>query len=186
MTPREKAEACYAMARSTTHAAERETAIGRGDAIVTKHSLDPASFDVPGRARPKAAPGPRPFMRDSMFEREASGFWTTVTTEEVQRMLQELLRQQSEASFQARQERDREKIAADVAAAKLNAMPGVIAKRSTLAGRDCWTVHNGEKSATVHDRDMPACAALAEQSIAQAEYERAKGGAGVDYRKTFL
>lgn len=53
MTPREKAEACYRLARSTEHAGERDAAIGRGDAICDKHGLDKATFEVPGRAKPK-------------------------------------------------------------------------------------------------------------------------------------
>ena len=58
-TPRQLADACYALARSTTHAGEREAAIGRGDAIVARHGLDPESFAVPGRARRQCREAPQ-------------------------------------------------------------------------------------------------------------------------------
>lgn len=48
-TPHERAAACAAVARSTTHAGEREAAIGRCLAICERHGLDPDRFDLPGR-----------------------------------------------------------------------------------------------------------------------------------------
>jgi len=54
MTPRQKAEACYEIARRpTTNPNEAANAIGRGDAICDRYGLDKATFDVPGRAKPR-------------------------------------------------------------------------------------------------------------------------------------
>jgi hypothetical protein len=65
-SPREKAEACFAVARSTTHAGERENAIGRGLAICEREGLDPDTFDIPGRAKPE--PKPKPFVNPFAYE----------------------------------------------------------------------------------------------------------------------
>lgn len=54
MSARSKAERCFALARSTTFAAERDTAIARGIAIAERAGLDLDTFDIPGRQR--AAP----------------------------------------------------------------------------------------------------------------------------------
>lgn len=51
------AERCFAVARSTTFAAERETAIARGVAIVEAAGLSLDDFDVPGRHRASRAAG---------------------------------------------------------------------------------------------------------------------------------
>ena len=50
-TPRDRAAACAAVARSTTHAGEREAAIGRCLAICERHGIDPDQFQLPGRAQ---------------------------------------------------------------------------------------------------------------------------------------
>jgi len=53
-TPRQRAEACFATARSTTFDGERNAAIGRGKAICAKHGLDLDDFDIPGRSPQRA------------------------------------------------------------------------------------------------------------------------------------
>lgn len=50
-SPRAKAEACFALARSTEFAGERESAIARGTAICAKHNLTLDGFDIPGRVK---------------------------------------------------------------------------------------------------------------------------------------
>lgn len=52
---RDLAERCFALARSTTFPAERDSAIGRGTAICEKAGLSLDQFDIPGRARPAQA-----------------------------------------------------------------------------------------------------------------------------------
>lgn len=49
LSPRERANRCFAVARSTTFDGERESAIARGIAIAEKAGLDLGSFDIPGR-----------------------------------------------------------------------------------------------------------------------------------------
>ncbi len=53
------AERCFALARSTTFPAERDTAIARGTAIAEAAGIDLDRFDIPSRVR--AAPE-RPTM----------------------------------------------------------------------------------------------------------------------------
>jgi len=50
-TPRQRAEACFAVARSTAHAGERSAAISRGEFICKRYELDLNDFDIPGRKR---------------------------------------------------------------------------------------------------------------------------------------
>jgi len=57
MTPREKADACFRKARSTTSEHERDNAITLGTRIAEKANLDLDLFDIPGRER-KAPPRP--------------------------------------------------------------------------------------------------------------------------------
>ncbi len=47
----EKADRCFALARSTTFTAERETAVERGIAIAEEAGLSLDHFDIPGRVR---------------------------------------------------------------------------------------------------------------------------------------
>jgi len=63
-TPRKRADACFAVARSTTHDGEREAAIGRGKAICERHGLDLDDFDIPGRKRTLPSGG----MRNGSFD----------------------------------------------------------------------------------------------------------------------
>jgi hypothetical protein len=67
------AEACFAFARSQTkHPAERDAAIGRGEAICAKHGLDLDDFDIPGRRRSRQAnAGERPPDREFGFATSA-------------------------------------------------------------------------------------------------------------------
>jgi hypothetical protein len=60
MNARRRAEGCFALARSTTHAPERETAIAIGISIADAAGLDLDDFNIPGRspaARRAAASG---------------------------------------------------------------------------------------------------------------------------------
>lgn len=45
-----RAERCFALARSTTFPAERDTAIARGVGIAEAAGIDLDRFDIPGRA----------------------------------------------------------------------------------------------------------------------------------------
>ncbi|KQO51379.1 hypothetical protein [Sphingomonas sp. Leaf257] len=49
-----RADRCFALARSTTFPAERETAIAHGTTIAEAAGIDLDRFDIPGRAQ--AAP----------------------------------------------------------------------------------------------------------------------------------
>lgn len=60
MTPRQKAEACFALARSTTHPGERANAISRGEAICARNGFALDDFDIPGRVRTQRPTGPSP------------------------------------------------------------------------------------------------------------------------------
>jgi len=53
---RERAERCFALARSTGFPAERATAVARGIEIADRAGLDLDTFEVPGRKRTIAAP----------------------------------------------------------------------------------------------------------------------------------
>lgn len=56
---RRRAEACFAVARSSTFVGERAAAISRGEAIAKAAGLPLDGFDIPGRDRSRAAPGER-------------------------------------------------------------------------------------------------------------------------------
>ena len=61
-----RAKGCFALARSTTFTAERETAIERGIAVAERAGLSLEQFDIPGRA---ARPAPtRPTIEVHTFE----------------------------------------------------------------------------------------------------------------------
>lgn len=47
----ERARACFAVAKSTTHEGERAAAINRGMALLERAGLNPDHFDIPGRAK---------------------------------------------------------------------------------------------------------------------------------------
>jgi hypothetical protein len=66
---RDKAERCFALARSTTFPAERATAINRGTRIAQAAHLDLDTFDIPGRIKRSA--GRQPAFE---FERVAGGY----------------------------------------------------------------------------------------------------------------
>ncbi|GAA3254775.1 hypothetical protein GCM10020258_12720 [Sphingomonas yabuuchiae] len=48
-----RAERCFALARSTTFPAERDTAIAHGITIAEAAGIDLDRFDIPGRPRPR-------------------------------------------------------------------------------------------------------------------------------------
>lgn len=55
-TARRRAQGCFAIARSTPFAKERETALSRGISIAEKAGLSLDQFDIPGRPRPAPRP----------------------------------------------------------------------------------------------------------------------------------
>lgn len=59
MNAREKAERCFALARSTTFEGERANAIAQGTRIAEAAGLSLDLFDIPGRARAKPQETPR-------------------------------------------------------------------------------------------------------------------------------
>jgi hypothetical protein len=78
---RRRAERCFAVARSTTFAGERNNAVSRGIAIAEEAGLDLNSFDIPGRVK---APPKRPTMADFFDSRS--------DTEAVLRSFEEAIR----------------------------------------------------------------------------------------------
>jgi hypothetical protein len=78
--PRSTAEACFALARSSTFAGEREAAIARGIAIAEGAGLSLDGFDIPGRTRPKKPPPSR--FREDLFARPRSPFYGGNPTQE--------------------------------------------------------------------------------------------------------
>lgn len=62
---RSLAERCFALARSTTFAGERDAAIARGTAIAEKAGLSLDLFDIPGRSRAAAVRPAQSFQRRS-------------------------------------------------------------------------------------------------------------------------
>jgi hypothetical protein len=112
-TPRERAEACYAVARSTTHEGERAAAIGRGDAICEREGLDPASFDVPGRARPASQRPPDSRYTDDLFRRpKAPGSYSRDDINDTMRRYHEGMRR---AATEQERQRDAQAAAAQAA-----------------------------------------------------------------------
>lgn len=87
---RRRAERCFALARSTTFDAERETAVQRGEAIAKAAGLSLDSFDIPGRTK---APPKRPTMRVDLFEGDGSGL------EDMLRSFEEALKRRYRTAF---------------------------------------------------------------------------------------
>jgi hypothetical protein len=75
---RERAERCFALARSTTFAGERENAIARGKAIAQAAGLPFELFDIPGETR--TPPASR--FSDDLFTRPRSPFYAGGWTRE--------------------------------------------------------------------------------------------------------
>jgi hypothetical protein len=73
-TPSQRAEACFAVARSTAHEGERDAAISRGKFICDRHSLDLDDFDIPGRKRTRPTGGMRGGSFDIQFDLNGNGF----------------------------------------------------------------------------------------------------------------
>lgn len=63
----QRAERCFALARSTTFPGERKAAIARGTFIAEKAGLDLDRFDIPGRVREKPEPPERLFEGNGFF-----------------------------------------------------------------------------------------------------------------------
>lgn len=94
-----RAGRCFALARSTTFAGERESAIRRGTEIAEKAGISLDEFDIPGRVR--AAPRRDPL--ESLFEgsgifgdnftysRPAPNSWHGKTADEIMSEIDELL-----------------------------------------------------------------------------------------------
>jgi hypothetical protein len=57
LAARKRAERCFALARSTTFAPERDNAVRMGTKIAEDAGLDLDSFDIPGRQRATRKPG---------------------------------------------------------------------------------------------------------------------------------
>jgi hypothetical protein len=60
----QRAERCFALARSTTFHGERDAAVRKGTKIATDAGLSLDLFDIPGRARRQPANGDRLFEGD--------------------------------------------------------------------------------------------------------------------------
>lgn len=98
-----RAEACFAVARSTTFDAEREAAIERGTVIVTQAGLSLDDFDIPGRER-RTVPKPPPSRyADDLFARPAAPrYYTSEETIDVLRRFNDHLREAlDEAAYRA-------------------------------------------------------------------------------------
>jgi hypothetical protein len=91
---RERAEGCFALARSTTFAPEREAAIARGKQIADKAGIPLELFDIPGETR--TPPASR--FRDDLFTKPRSPFYAgTWTREDLDDVLRHFREQMDEA-----------------------------------------------------------------------------------------
>lgn len=112
----QRAERCFALARSTTFAGERESAIARGTAIAKKAGLDLDYFDIPGRKRERQPTGSRLFEGDGHFgdnfryARTVFGFDANIMAElaEALRAMERQSRSQREALDEERRRRCRQ------------------------------------------------------------------------------
>lgn len=104
---RERAEGCFALARSTTFAPEREAAIARGKLIAEKAGLPLELFDIPGETRTRPASA----FRDDLFSRPRSPFYGgTWTREDLDDVLRQYHAQMEEAE---RVQRDLDQVRAE-------------------------------------------------------------------------
>jgi hypothetical protein len=85
-----RAQRCFALARSTTFLAERDTAIALGIAIAEGAGLDLDLFDIPGRDRYASTDGPRMAFRAKLAPDEYS-------VEEIGRLMREHLERMAHA-----------------------------------------------------------------------------------------
>jgi hypothetical protein len=90
----QKAERCFALARSTSFPGERDTAIARGIAILEKAGLRLDAFDIPGRPRTTRAAPPPP---RAPFEPRGRRAPDRYDFSEVQRVMAEFHRKMREA-----------------------------------------------------------------------------------------
>jgi hypothetical protein len=101
MSAHEKAERCFALARSTTFEGERSNAIAQGTRIAEAAGLSLDLFDVPGRQRAKPE---RPSWRPERPTMDVDAIFKA----EVDRHLREAFRRQTAARVDAiREERER-------------------------------------------------------------------------------
>ncbi len=87
---RDLAERCFALARSTTFAGERETAVARGTAIAAKAGLSLDLFDIPGRARDRTRRDNETFddvYQSGRYHRDGAFDWTAYQ-DDLERSLQ--------------------------------------------------------------------------------------------------
>ncbi|MGN6270899.1 MAG: hypothetical protein ACTHM0_13525 [Sphingomonas sp.] len=105
---REKAERCFALARSTGFAAEMATAVARGIAIAERAGIDLNEFDIPGRRREFIAPSfgrhaaPRRYSREELNETTAAFHAHMRGNDDAMRAFEETLRRR-EAEVGARE-----------------------------------------------------------------------------------
>jgi len=92
---RDKAERCFALARSTTHDGERSNAIAAGTRIAEAAGFSLDLFDIPGRER-KSAPRPAPSRyRDDLFRpSKAPEHYTAEEASDAVRRFREAMRAQ--------------------------------------------------------------------------------------------
>lgn len=74
MSARDRAEACFALARSTTFPGERENAIASGTRIAQAAGLDLDLFDIPGRKRARG----RAMILDVEVDLNAAGWGLSI------------------------------------------------------------------------------------------------------------
>ena len=140
-TPRDKAERCFAVARSTTHSGERENAIGRGMAICEREGLDLDLFDIPGRARSRVPDPPASRYREDLFR--ASRAPSSYSPEEMRDVLRRYQAEMGDmaAAFRQSHEQAREAEARNRAASRafseaINAAAAKAAAKAKLAKAD--------------------------------------------------
>jgi len=106
-SPHERAEACFAVARSTEHRGERDAAIGRGEAICRRYGLDLDDFDVPGRQRAATRP-PGPELFERTIHVDGSARASRELSEQLNRMREAMFASRhSGALFREAMERER-------------------------------------------------------------------------------
>lgn len=105
MRERQRAEACFAVARSATFEGERAAAISRGRVIVAKAGLDLATFNFPGNVATRAVPRYAPNdLFVEVFGDQYSAFATAFRRWELEAMLKEFV----DAHIRAEAERARQ------------------------------------------------------------------------------
>lgn len=157
-SPRQRADACFALARSTTHDGERSAAIGRGEAICQKHGLSLDLFEIPGRARASRS-APRSNVADTVddvLRRYAGAFHRAAEAANAKfgEDLEETRRRNFEvadAEAKARDARRRVRQSASMAASRLF-QHGVKTYPVGIDGEEPWIVfHDGASVEVTHE-----------------------------------